>query len=218
MRQIKIGKKWTWQDYGLMLSPDPSIGAAEPKESYISIPYGNGSIDLTEALTGEVAYADRELEFGLVFPADASEWDQTRQQLVADCHGKKLPIIMPQYPDYYFVGRVKIGSVAKDNSVATLKVTVKSEPYMYKLDKTVMIKIVPATGELKLDLHNELMPALPTFTASAEVRIDFAGSSFNHSAGAFAYADVLLRPGHNPIAITAVPGTEVKIEYQEGAL
>ena len=65
---IKIDDKHTERDWGLrmisMVIPMP-----EPKTNYIDIPGADGSLDLTQSLTGNVPYNMRE---GVQFTFDAS--------------------------------------------------------------------------------------------------------------------------------------------------
>lgn len=218
MRQIKIGNKWTFDDYGLWLAPDPSIEEATPKTHYVDIPFGNGSIDLTEALTGEVVYENRLIKFGLVLPADVSQWDGIRKQLTNEIHGRKLEIVMPQYPYYIFKGRLSVGRLKEDNSVATIPVTAEAEPFMLKEDLTYLKKTIPAGGTLTLQLENERMTTLPVFSSTAEVQLVFKSKTYTHSAGTFQNAGILLTEGTNTLKINAAAGTVIEIEYQEGSL
>lgn len=218
MRQVKLGNKWTFDNYGLWLAPSPEIGEAEPKTNYIDIPYGNGSIDLTEALTGEVSYGDRKLNFSLVFPANKAQWNAIHKQLIADVHGRRLSVVMPQYPDYVFNGRVAVGKLDEDNSIATVAIAVTADPYMLKNQVTNFNGTIPEAGNLAIKLSNDRMATLPEFTTSAEVKIDFNGGSYTHSAGTFTLANIMLAQGENALTVTGAAGTTVKIEYQEGTL
>ncbi|MCR2365447.1 hypothetical protein NSR35_26285, partial [Salmonella enterica] len=61
MKQIIIKGKKTYDDLGLLLAPDSSIGEAKVKTYLVDIPNGNGTLDLSEAITGEVSFEDREI-------------------------------------------------------------------------------------------------------------------------------------------------------------
>lgn len=218
MRQVKIGSKWTFTDYGLLLSPNSSVGEAKPKTHYIDIPFGDGFIDLTESLTGEVSYDKREVDFSLVLPADSTKWDEIRKELVNNHHGRKQEIIMPQYPKYRFIGRLNIGTIDEDKAVAIIPISAICEPYMLKKDKTIVNKVVPSDGTLTMTLSNERMATVPTITVNNTVQIVFSNKTYNHSAGTFRNGGVMLLQGDNNLVIKAQAGTTVKIEYQEGAL
>lgn len=218
MRQVKLGDKWTFSDYGLYLAPDPEIGEAEPKTETVDIPAGSGSLDLTEALTGEVQFKDRDLSFNLIFLGKYEAWQATYKKLKTSAHGKQLNIVMPQYPGYYFTGRVRVGRLTVDKNIATANIKVTAKPFMLKQDKTIISTTIPSNGALELNLVNERMTTLPTFTIGADSQIVFEEKTFSHVAGAFTLANVFLKQGNNPITIKALAGTAIKVEYQEGAI
>ena len=62
---ITIGRKNTWDDWYLIPSSRPVINPPKPKTKYIDIPGADGHLDLSTALTGDIAYECREgsLEF-----------------------------------------------------------------------------------------------------------------------------------------------------------
>ncbi|UQF11364.1 hypothetical protein M2904_06350 [Vagococcus lutrae] len=218
MKQITIRGKKTYDDLGLLLAPDSSIGEAKVKTYLVDIPHGNGTLDLSEAITGEVSFEDREISFKLLLTADVSTWNPKARQLKNLFHGKRCEIIMPQYEGYYFIGRVSVGAIEQDNSVAYVPFKAIVEPFALKMNKTIASHSVPSSGVLNLVLNNERMTTMPTFTTSANVKITFGGKSHLYTAGTFQSTGILLREGDNPIKIEAVAGTTINITYQEGAL
>lgn len=218
MKQVIIGGKKTYDDLGLLLAPGSSVGDAQPKTYFVDVPHGNGSLDLSEAITGDVVYDDREISFKLLLPADVKTWDVKQRELKNMFHGKRREIIMPQYPGYYFVGRVNVEAIEQDKSVAYIPFSVLAEPFALKVNKTIASHSVTATGVLILILKNERMITMPTFTTSGTTKITFGNKTQSYSAGTFQSTSILLKEGDNPIKIEAVPGTTVEISYQEGAL
>lgn len=220
MRQIKIGDKWTQGDWGAFLGPSPTIGSPETKTSYVDIPAGNGSIDLTEALADEPVFKDRTLDFDLVLLPPRFNWEHTRVKIANYCHGRRLPIIMPDDPEHYFIGRVEVGELKKEKSEvsATIAIKVSCDPYRYKNTLTVFKQVIPVGGQINLDLKNERKRVMPTFTVSGQVVIIFKKVSYTIKAGAFKLTDIFLDAGTNPITIKGASGTQVQIEYQEGGI
>lgn len=217
--EVKIGDKWTFQDYGLILTPSLSIDEAAPKENYIEIPYGDGSLDLTEALTGEVNYKDRNLEMELVEDKSRLGWQKSMSDFINDVNGRRVDMILPIYSDHHFNGRLNANyDFSGDMGIATIKVTGVVSPFMLKNTMTVVTATVPSSGTLTLNLKNERMTTLPEFTISATSQIVSGTDSYSHSAGTFTLANIYLVQGNNQITIKAVAGTTVSISYQEGAL
>lgn len=62
---ITIGKKNTFQDFGLIPTSRPVITPPSPNYSYLEIPGGSGAFDISEAVSGTLTYANRNgsLEF-----------------------------------------------------------------------------------------------------------------------------------------------------------
>ncbi|MGX7200067.1 hypothetical protein [Enterococcus nangangensis] len=217
MRQIEINGKWTFDDYGLLLAPDPEIGTAEPKTELIDIPAGDGSLDISEALTGEIHYKDRELKFDLLFPEDRTDWDAIYSTILNAWHGRRLPITMPQYPEYYFEGRLHVSRLEEDNSMAKVEVKATVNPYRLKKEITKVSGTVSGTS-LVFELFNQRMSTFPTFKISANCQIKFNGGTYAHSSGEFTLAEILFTEGINTVEIVVPSGTTVEISYQEGAL
>ena len=53
---ITIGDKNTWDDWHLIPTTRPLFAPPGVKKNIVSIPGGDGSLDLTEALTGRPTY------------------------------------------------------------------------------------------------------------------------------------------------------------------
>lgn len=220
MRQVKIGSKHTYDEWGAFLARSPVIGQPEAKTSYIDVPGGNGSIDLTEALTGDVVYSDRPIRFSLILTGPREMWEHTRIEISNYCHGRKMPIVMPDDPKHYFLGRISMGElkIASDEVTAEIDFSVACDPYRYKFRKTVFDKSIPQSGVLELNLRNDRMAVMPDFTTDGETIIEFNQTSYSASAGTFKLTSVYLLEGSNPIRIIGTEGINVRIEYQEGEI
>lgn len=128
--------------YGALVSSvdnDPP----EPKTYTVDIPGGDGAIDLTDALTGGVAYDTRRQEFGLMFVENA---EQGYNKLVSAVHGKRLSYSLSDDPGYTYKGRFTVDDVEPkgrgDRRIITAKLSITADPYKskgtqaYKLNAT----------------------------------------------------------------------------------
>ncbi|MFD1466469.1 hypothetical protein ACFQ4L_10390 [Lapidilactobacillus mulanensis] len=216
---IKFGDKWALQNYGLYLSPGIVLEDPEPRTDLIDNPAGDGSIDVSEALTGEIRYKDRNIELTLAKPKYEKGWQSSLSSFVNDVHGRRIDVVLPLYPDYHFVGRLRaVADFRGNKGLSIISVTGVMEPYRYKNELTKVSATVPDSGSLTLNLVNERMTTLPTFTISADSQITFNATTYSHIKGTFTLANVFLTQGDNPITIKATAGTKVTITYQEGAL
>lgn len=218
IKQVKFGDKWTHGDWGLYLQTSPTIAPATPKTNFVDIPASNGSLDLSEALTGEPVYSNRSIKIGLIFQPPERQWEAKRIEIENHLNGQKLPIIMPDDEKHYFIGRVTVAGFTKDKSIAVMQVDALCEPWRYRNNKTVYSFIIPAAGATTLNLQNEHRRVIPTFTTDAEITVLFKELSAAVSVGSYQITGVYLDPGSNPITIQGAEGTNVKIEYQEASL
>ena len=136
-RGILIGDKHTFNDWGLILT-SADIGYPMPKTEYIDIPHGDGSIDLTEALTGEVKYSNREGTFEFDLIANPNERVNIMNEIASYLHGKVHTIVLPDEPDFIYIGRLSINQLKTSYMLNKLVINVISNPY--KLKPEVMIK------------------------------------------------------------------------------
>lgn len=217
MYQFKIGDYFTWDTWQLSLS-SYSIGEPTQKTNYVEIPYGNGSIDLSEAITGKLQYGDRVIEatFDIIGNRSAN---QTKHQLIKSLiQGKKLNIKVPEDDSYYYVGRIAIQSLENQNNVNRFVLNALCEPYKYKNDVTSHDLTMGLPGTLTETFVNDVMDTLPTFTVSASTQIVFGSYSVTVNAGSHQLSSVIFEQGDNEVTFNASNGTTINVSYQEGAL
>ena len=54
-----IGEKHTFRDFGLIPVSRPVVNPPQPNYSFLEVPGANGSLDISEAVCGNITYADR---------------------------------------------------------------------------------------------------------------------------------------------------------------
>ena len=205
----------SFSDWGLYLTA-LSIDAPKPKEIYVEIPNGDGALDLTEALTGEVHYESRPFEAVFAIKPETYSVDLERW-LIGYLNGKQRTIRTKEEPGYYVIGRCAT-SIKKDGVLAVLTVKATCQPWKYKNDVTAINTTIGASGTNTLNLTNERKRVIPTITASAAVTIAFNGKTISVNAGTQRLTNIALSYGDNLLTITGAAGKTVKFEYQEGAL
>ena len=128
---VLIGENDMYTDFGMILT-DLSLEMPEVKTKYQELPLENGSIDLSEVVTGRPVYGLRTLK--LTFKrrgASASEWLSVCSQIASAVHGKRLPITLPDDPDHYYLGRIACAPGAKEYGAGTFEITAVCDPYKY---------------------------------------------------------------------------------------
>ena len=205
----------SFRDWGIYLS-SIVIDDPKPKEIYVDIPNGDGALDLTEALTGEVHYESRPFEAVFTIKPETYSVELVRY-LRSYLNGKQRTIRTKEEPGYYLIGRCAT-SLKNDGVLAILTVKATCQPWKYKNDVTAINMTIGASGTTTLNLTNERKRVIPTITASAAVTIIFNGQTISVNAGTQRLTNIALSYGDNLLTITGAEGTTVLFEYQEGAL
>lgn len=198
-----MGNKNTWYDWRLYLTakdiPDP-----EPKTNYVAIDGMDGTLDLSESLTGEIKYNDRTITAS--FWTDNGSYkdrDALLRSIVSKLHGKKIKIIEPDDPDHYFYGRVKIKS--KKNILPYAEITLEAicEPWRYAINESV--RRVEVNSETATDVvinNNGVKTLCPTITITGAVNILYNGVKTPLTNGTYKISDVKLYQGVNVIGLS----------------
>jgi hypothetical protein len=216
MRFFTFDKFNTWYDWRLTLTAK-DVTPPELKTNYIALDGANGTLDLSEALTGEMAYNDRTVT--------ASFWtsEGTFQERVVLCrdiiaalHGKKIQIIEPDDPEHYFLGRVRVKSQTFDQVHAELVIEAVCDPWRYAVEETE--RTVKVDGEqVGVVLRNDGVRTIcPDLLVTGEVELAFNGTTVTLGAGAYKLTDLKLKQGLNVVHLDG--SGSVTFIYREAGL
>lgn len=181
-----------------------------------------GPLDLSTVLTdGEPCYGARELTVTL----ESSEGDRMAREariseMVNKLHGRRLPIVLPDRPLHYAVGRLAVKTLYNDMAHASVQVTGTCEPWLYAQDET-MVQLQATTTAQTVRLRNAgAMPVVPVLEIEAQegssVLLAYGASSVALSAGTYEWPELLLTPGDHVITCSGA-GT-LTIKYREAVL
>lgn len=211
MKGIRFDDIHSYTDLNLVLS-EVKIPPATVKTTFVDIPGGDGSVDLTEAL-GEVKYKDRACTFTFtVFPYD--DFEEKKQQVSNLLNGKRCKIIVDKDPNYYWIGRCAINSYASDKNLHKIVVGATVAPYKLKHNQTSVV--VPSGTNVTRTLQNGRKRAVPTITCTAQAKVVFGNITTNLNAGTHKMLDIELVEGANQVTVTSTKS--VTFTYQEGDL
>lgn len=129
MRGVTFNGKHSWWDWGLLLRDFPVVSPPKPKTKLVEIPGTDAVIDLTEALTGQVHYKQREIKCVFTFIGDRSNWETVYTDILNHLHGKQLQIILDDDEDYYYTGRAKVEGWEPGQYAANIIITAEVNPY-----------------------------------------------------------------------------------------
>lgn len=210
---ISFNDVHSYKDLNLILTT-LYIPPAIPKTNYLSIPGGDGFLDLTEAFGG-VRYHERDCKFTfLVYPGDDFEKKKTEVSNVLS--GKKCKIVLDDDAAYYYYGRCEVNGYLLNGKIRQIIVTAKVQPYKYKQDQTVVE--VTLTGEIQeVILTNGRKSVVPEITCTSDNTVVVYGAiEKTLSAGTHKILDIQLKEGENVMNVSG-SGT-LTIKYREGEL
>lgn len=201
----------SYDDLNLVLS-SVEIPPASVKKTFVDIPGGDGSVDLTEAL-GEVKFNDRECSFTFtVFPYE--DFEEKKSYISNILNGKRCKLILDKDPYYYWEGRCFIDRYASEKNMHNIVITATIAPYKMKKQETTVI--VPAGTRIIKTLTNGRKTVIPTITTTAKATIIFNGNTFELGIGTHKLLDIEFKYGSNRVTVTST--ATVKFTYQEGDL
>ncbi len=212
--------KNTYNDWYLVPSSRPVINPPEPKYNMIDIPGVNGSIDLTEVLTGDVSYSNRtgSIEF-IVFNEKPMTWYNLYTQIMDFVQGQKVQIKLEEEPEYYYEGRVKVNAWQSGKNFSTISLDYNLDPYKYESTATTRTFTHSSNTTESATFTCGRMPVVPKFNLSgtgASMTVTFKGTQYTLTAGEQAIAGIIFTEGTNTLTI-AGKGT-LTVTYRGGHL
>lgn len=215
-RYFILDKYNTWYDWKLILT-SKNIPLAEPKTKLIELDGMSGSLDLSEALTGEVTYKDRIIT--ATFWTDYStrkDREKLLQTIANAIHGRKVKIVEPDDPDHYFYGRVKMLAPVNNLAYAEFKIECTCEPWRYAINevyRTVTASSEPITVVIRNKGKRTLIPEI---TANDTVKLAYEGAEVTLTNGTYKVSDLKLKPGTNTITVSG--NGSVTFKYREATI
>lgn len=214
-RQFIIDGMNSWYDWRCTLTeketPNP-----EPKTNYLELDGMSGTLDLSESLTGEIAYSDRTVEASFMTSEGSYEERRARmQQIRTALHGKKVELIDPDDPDHYFYGRVQIKDCKNYPSYSEFTIEAVCDPWRYAIEETDRRVEVSERVDVVI-CNNGVKTLCPKITVEGSVALTYEGGSIDLSDGVYLIADIKLKHGSNVIGLSGAG--VVTFNYREAGL
>lgn len=226
----------TYDKWGLRLLKI-TIGPPEPKSVLVDIEGGDGVLDLSTALTGDVAYNTRKLELSFDAPdCDYYKWPELISEIMDELHGRRKKIILDNDPGYYYDGLVTVEN-EKTNAVFT-EITITAQCQPYKMERSSSLedwlwdpfdfedgiireyKEISINGSLTFDIEGRRKSVVPSFTVVSSdgsgLRVRFNGTIYDLPDGTSRVLNIVIMSGTNTLYFTG-NGT-VSIDYRGGRL
>ena len=214
MRKVWLtanGKEYELLDDLGCIVTNVKIGNAEPKTQKVDIPYGNGTIDLTEYF-GEVRYKNRTIDISCTI-RNYAEADAVYSAVSGLFAGRRAQIRTSEDAGYYYEGRCDVSDLSNNGSLWEFSISADCYPYKRRVTET----IVTLSGSGTVTLANERMTVNPSFYCTGEATIEAGGASYALAAGQeTVFTGLKLTEGETELVVTT--DGELTITYRQGAL
>jgi len=140
----------TWDDWHIIASERPVFAPPEPKTYYTDLPGGNGSIDLSESLTGYPIYENREGSFTfkvmndyeengkyVYISNDTSAWAQRYSKIMEFLHGQRLYAVLSDDPTYFYTGRFSVSGWNSGDTWSEITLDYTLNPFKWNISSSI---------------------------------------------------------------------------------
>lgn len=230
---FKIGNnsKHSFKDWNLILT-HIKISDPEPQLYTIDIPGMDGTLDLSEALVGEITYNTRKITLEFYSRNKLSSWLNLQSDIWNFMQSKTVQIILDSDKGFYYEGRASIDSTKNGFSGANFVINAIVNPYKYELESGLVPWVWDTfnfeTGIIReyngLVVNNELKLIVPgrrktnylTINSTADMTLNYNGTTFQIKTGSFKYLNIGLTEGNNLLTFTG--NGIISIDYKGGSL
>lgn len=200
-----------WTVAGLKLS------SPDQQTNLVFLPGRSGPLDLSTALAGEPVYNARQLTVVLEnSDGDRAYREQLIREIIAELDGLQKQIWLPDDPDHYLQGRIRVARDYNDLAHAAVTVTATCDPWLYSNTEKVVSLTATSTSKTATLVNNGRKGLVPSFKTTAAVSIKFGNTTWNLTAGTTRLVDLVLAPGSNTLTYSG-SGT-IQITYREAVL
>lgn len=181
-----------------------TLSPPEPKTYTVDIPGGDGAIDLTQALTGDVAYKNRQQTFPFMV-VNPDSFERVKTDVSNFLHGKEFDYQITMDPGYTYHGRFSVTEYshavyAYPGLVGAFTVEVDADPYKLKGHMTYRLN---ATGGKMFRLESGRKPVHPVVECTQPCKVRWKDVITQVPVGTYRLNDVLFTQGFNEIYINS---------------
>lgn len=212
-----IDKFNSFFDWGAIIK-SKSIDEAELKTNLVDLDGHSGSLDLTEALTGEVQYKDRKLS-ATFWTSDGNRAERERllKDIRRELHGRKVKIIEPDDPAHYFYGRVTMKPPTNNLAYAEFTLEATCEPWRYAIEETAREIISSDKTVVKAVINNGGVKTLsPIIDIEGIITLTYCGRTSTLKTGSYKISDFKIYKGINIVEVYG--NGSVTFTYREADL
>ena len=192
------------------------------KSQYIDKPGGDGSWDLSTALTdGLPRYSERTLTATFeLSTGDRASREQAIRKMFKQVNGQRLNLVTPDDTDYYITGRVSVVKEYSDLAHAAVTVTAICDPWKLAFAEkthTLTAKTEQQTVNLGNSGGRAEVPTIVVQGIGVIVKLSHNDTSISLTPGTYKWPELVLMP--SKITRLGYSGSgEITITYAEAVL
>ena len=196
------------------------LSAAEEKTNFIDKVSGDGSWDISTALTdGIPRYKDRTLTATF----ECSEGNRTSREavirhMVNELDGTRVDIKLPDDPSHHINGRLHVERQYNNLAHAAVTVTAICGPWKHaNIEKVVELNATPEPQTVRL-INEGRRAVVPTLTVNqgSTIAIEYDGATLELTEGEYQWPHLLLMRGHQPLTYSGIGS--LRVSYREAVL
>ena len=211
-----IGDEHTLRDWGAVITNSDVIGMPEPNTVLLEVPGRSGRLDLSEVLTGDVTYSNREIKLELAAQTNRDRWVETCFHIFNKFHGRVVHVTFDEDPGHFYVGRCSITQPKRVATAGTMVITIDAEPYRYE-SEVYEVTLTGATNTLSGTVENLRMPAVPKVTVPGACQLFAGGKVYELAAGEdLNVPGLVFGPYENAISVTGA--SFITFRFRRGCL
>lgn len=181
-----------------------TLSPPEPKTYTVDIPGGDGVIDLTQSLTGDVAYKNRQQTFTFMV-VNPDSFERVKTDVSNFLHGKSFDYQITMDPGYTYHGRFTVTEYdhtlySYPGLVGIFSIKIDADPYKLKGHMTHKLN---ATGGKMFRLESGRKPVHPVVECTQPCKVRWKNVIVQVPAGTYRLNDVLFTQGYNEIYINS---------------
>ena len=194
-RTVKIGDYDTaahgWTLAALKLT-DPQL-----KENYVEKTGGDGSWNLTTALTNGIPrYKNRTLTVSLECSVGNREHrEDLINEMVNDMDGFEWPFVLPDRPDHYLTGQAKVAVEYSDLAHARVTITATCEPWLYRSRESVTELTCTQEPQIFVIYNGGRRASVPVLSVDGSVSLKYGIFETQLDSGVYEWSPLLLTSG-----------------------
>lgn len=230
---VTFGEKNTWEDWKLIPNTRPSFSPPQPKNTFLDIPGGNGTIDLSESLTGYPLYQDRTGSWEFIVADQERPWSDVYSEIMTYLQGKRFSVVLEDDPYFHYEGRFWVNEYRSDPNYSLIVIEYMVGPYKLEPNNSVEPWLwdpfdfkygvvrnfgnLTVDGELRVVLPTSEIPSSPLITSNGtDLKVQYNGATYDLSNGVTVIPSITVKDKEITLIFTG-NGT-VSINYRGGRL